>query len=258
MWKPTRASWSRPASDWPESASISAASSASSSTSSDSNFASRNTESAGATRARSRAWSSAVGQARVVGVEHVDERLGGEQAELAQDLRRRAGGVEALARGEQRLARAEDLLGELGDREHGGVGLLAADLLLQPRHGLLQGLQVRQDQLGVDGLDVVGRVDAAGDVDHVVVGEGAHHLADRVGLADVGQELVAQALALARALDDARRCPRTTPSRARSARTRTGRTARPGAGRAAAPRRRSARWSRTGSSRRARRCGSGR
>ncbi len=46
-------------------------------------------------------------------------------------------------------------------------------------------------------------VDAAGDVDDVRVGEGAHHLADRVGLADVREELVAQALALAGALDDA-------------------------------------------------------
>ncbi len=44
---------------------------------------------------------------------------------------------------------------------------------------------------------------APGDVDDVVVGERAHHLADRVRLADVGEELVAQALALARALDDA-------------------------------------------------------
>ena len=34
--------------------------------------------------------------------------------------------------------------------------------------------------------------------------EGADHLADRVGLADVGEELVAEAGALARALDDAR------------------------------------------------------
>ena len=47
------------------------------------------------------------------------------------------------------------------------------------------------------------RRDLAVDVHDVRVVEGADHLADRVGLADVGQELVAQALALAGALDDA-------------------------------------------------------
>jgi hypothetical protein len=41
------------------------------------------------------------------------------------------------------------------------------------------------------------------DVHDVVVLEDPDHLADRVAVADVGQELVAQALALARALDDA-------------------------------------------------------
>jgi hypothetical protein len=40
-------------------------------------------------------------------------------------------------------------------------------------------------------------------VDDVVVLEAAHHVGDGVGLADVGQELVAQALALAGAGDQA-------------------------------------------------------
>ena len=40
-------------------------------------------------------------------------------------------------------------------------------------------------------------------MDDVVVLEGAHNLANRVRLADVGQELVAQAFALGGALDDA-------------------------------------------------------
>jgi hypothetical protein len=47
------------------------------------------------------------------------------------------------------------------------------------------------------------RIDLAGDVHHVVVGEAAHHVHDGVGLADVGEELVAQALALAGAGDQA-------------------------------------------------------
>ena len=47
------------------------------------------------------------------------------------------------------------------------------------------------------------RVDLAGDVDDVVVLEAAHHVGDRVDLADVGEELVAEALALRRAGDEA-------------------------------------------------------
>src|SRR5262249_8859362 len=65
----------------------------------------------------------------------------------------------------------------------------------------VQGLQVGQDQLGVDRLDVVGGRDLAVDVHHVRVGERPDHLADRVGLPDVRQELVAQALPLAGAAD---------------------------------------------------------
>ncbi len=101
------------------------------------------------------------------------------------------------------LAVLEDLLGLL-DRVHVcRFDLLAAQILLQLRQRVLDGLQIGEDQLGVDGVDVVGRVDLAVDMHDVVVLEGAHDLADRVGLADVGEELVAQALALGRALDDA-------------------------------------------------------
>ena len=45
--------------------------------------------------------------------------------------------------------------------------------------------------------------DRAVDVHDILVGEAAHHLRDRVGLADVGEELVAEPLAVARPLDDA-------------------------------------------------------
>ena len=92
--------------------------------------------------------------------------------------------------------------------------------------------------------DVVGQVDLAVDVVTSLVAEDPRHLADRGGLADVREELVAQALALRRARDDAgdvdelhrrRRDPRrpeqlrqprqnssgtpTTPTFARSSRT---------------------------------------
>ncbi len=59
-------------------------------------------------------------------------------------------------------------------------------------------LEVGQHQLGLDRLDVGQRVDAALGVDHVLIAMGAHDVDDRVGLADVGQEAVAEALALVR------------------------------------------------------------
>ena len=63
--------------------------------------------------------------------------------------------------------------------------------------------QVGQAELGLDDLDVGDRVDLAGDVDDVLVVEAAHDVDDRVGLADVGEELVAEAFALRRAGDEA-------------------------------------------------------
>ena len=69
---------------------------------------------------------------------------------------------------------------------------------------LLDGGEVGERQLGVDRLDVRDRVDAARDVHDVVVDEAAHDVRDRVGLADVGEELVAEALALRGAGDEAR------------------------------------------------------
>src|SRR5918997_435188 len=82
-------------------------------------------------------------------------------------------------------------------------GAVAPTGTVQPRDRLLQRLQVGQEELGVDGLDVVGRADLAVDVHHVGVGEHPDHLADRVTLADVGQELVAQPRSLRGAADDA-------------------------------------------------------
>lgn len=98
----------------------------------------------------------------------------------------------------------EDLLGLLDRRQDGDLLLLEAGLLRQARDRLLDRLEVGEDQLGVDRLDVVLRRDLAVDVHDVLVLEGPDDLADRVGLADVREELVAQALALRRAAHDAR------------------------------------------------------
>ena len=79
---------------------------------------------------------------------------------------------------------------------------MGARLFLQSWQRPLQRLHVGEDQLRLDHLDIGLRVDAAVDVRHVVVGEHPHHLADRIALADVGQELVAKARALGGAFDN--------------------------------------------------------
>ena len=67
----------------------------------------------------------------------------------------------------------------------------------------LNGGEVGQGEFGDDGLDVGDGVDAAVDVDDVGVVEAADDVDDGVGLADVGEELVAEAFAFAGASDEA-------------------------------------------------------
>ena len=56
---------------------------------------------------------------------------------------------------------------------------------------------VGQAQLGLDDLNVGNGIDLVGHVNHVLVFKTAHHVDDGIGLADMGQKLVAQAFALA-------------------------------------------------------------
>ena len=76
------------------------------------------------------------------------------------------------------------------------MGLLVRRLTVQHLH-------IGEDELQVDGLDVPLGVDAALHVDDVVVFEAADHVDDGVHLPDIGEEFVAQALALGGALDQA-------------------------------------------------------
>ena len=135
-------------------------------------------------------------------VGHVDDGLVGEQAELAArgldgvgvgGLEGAGGlaGVEVVAQGGHGL----DLLGQ---------GLVGAGLAADAVEPLLQALQVGQHQLGLDDAHVADGVDGALHVHHVVVVEAADDLEDGVALADVAEELVAQALALAGAAHQAR------------------------------------------------------
>jgi hypothetical protein len=93
-----------------------------------------------------------------------------------------------------------DLLGQIDQRL---LILLLASALAQLVDALLHAVEVGQHQLGLDGRNVVRRIDLAFDVDDVLILEAAHHVDDRVNLADVRQELVAKSFAFARTTDQA-------------------------------------------------------
>ena len=140
----------------------------------------------------------------LVHVGHVDDGLEREQEEL---LGRGALVVSHVHRG-RTVAVVQPAEQTLGNLELGHELLVALALLLELGQLLLERLDVGQDELGLDGLDVAlgvnERVRAVDLAHHVGVGEVTNDLADGIGLADVGQELVAEALARAGALDQAR------------------------------------------------------
>jgi len=136
----------------------------------------------------------------IVHVEHVDERLGAHQVQIVDGILVETAFASRLING---FAGFENGLRLFDGLHVGRFDLLAAQILLQLRQRVLDGLQIGEDQLGVDGFNVVGRIDLAVDVHDIIVFEGAHDLADRVGFANVGEELVAQAFAFRSALDDA-------------------------------------------------------
>ena len=147
-----------------------------------------------------------VGKAGLVHVGGVDDGLQAQQVRRLHDspvLRAAvegAGGltgVEMLRQSPEHLRLMEEFLVALG-----GLGGLF--------HPAVHHLQVRHDQLQVNGLDIsqgIHRHVGAGIGHHmhdVLVVEAAHHMDNGVGAADVFQELVAQARALAGALHQAR------------------------------------------------------
>ena len=91
--------------------------------------------------------------------------------------------------------------------EHRGLDLRFLVALLrfldEVGHAPLEAVEVGEHQLGLDRLGVGDRIDAALDVGDVAAFEAAQHVDDRVDLADVGEELVAEPFALGRAADQA-------------------------------------------------------
>ena len=137
-----------------------------------------------------------IGEARLVGVGGVDHRLQGQQVGGGDQGRV----VLVTGKGPGQIAPVQMLL-QCGEHVHLMLELLVA---LQGFRGLLHPaldhLQIRHHQLHVDDVDVPPGVRAALHVNDVLVVKAADHVDDGVGLPDVGQELVAQALALAGAL----------------------------------------------------------
>ena len=69
-------------------------------------------------------------------------------------------------------------------------------LLDERGDALLEAFEVGEHQLGLDRLGVGDRIDPALDMGDVAVLEAAQHVDDRVDLADVAEELVAEAFAV--------------------------------------------------------------
>ncbi len=141
-------------------------------------------------------------EAGFVDVGDVELRLGGDEEEVA--------GVGLFFVGE--VDGAGGLAGFEGFLEFGEGGELGFDLVVGVGGlveffdfgvALFDGVEVGEEELGVDDVDVVEGVDAAGDVDDFGVVEAADDVADGVGGADVAEELVAEAFALGGAFDEA-------------------------------------------------------
>ena len=83
------------------------------------------------------------------------------------------------------------------------MGVSAASLTRYALVAAFSLLEVGEDQFGFDDLDVALRVDAAFGVDHVRIAVSTDYVEQRVGFADVGEELIAEPLPLVRPGDEA-------------------------------------------------------
>ena len=74
---------------------------------------------------------------------------------------------------------------------------------VQTLHGLFHGLQIGQSQFGIDDLDIVQGIDLTGHVNDVTVFKTTYDVRDGIGLANIGEKFVAQALTLGGTCDQA-------------------------------------------------------
>ena len=148
----------------------------------------------------------AVGGIVLVDVAHVEHGLGGDQLRLREVARF----FLVLGHGEPRGLALAQQFERLAEHARGDLRFLVAlrALLEQGGDALLEAFEVGQQQFGLDHFGVGDRIDRVGDMLDVVILETAQDVDDRVDLADVAEELVAEPFALATRLSPARRCRR--------------------------------------------------
>ena len=128
-------------------------------------------------------------------VADIKDRLRGQQVESLQDCE--VLGCDAVQKQPDRLAVLEQCQCLLHHGKHGhGFLFLAGGPLAHLDDTPFQALEIRQHQFGFDRFGVRHRVDAAFDMGDVVILEAAQYVHDGVDLADIGEELVAEAFAL--------------------------------------------------------------
>ena len=142
---------------------------------------------------------SRLGEHVLVDVCDVQDWLHGKQEEIASSQTLLVGHLHVSGA----IALVQPLLKALCHVELGLEVLIALGLFLQLRQGALNGAQVSEDELRLDDVNVLVRIDAALNVNDVGIFKVTNNLADSVSVADVCQELIAQALALVCALDQA-------------------------------------------------------
>ena len=94
-----------------------------------------------------------------------------------------------------------------------GVLVVTLGLFGQVVDPLLEAVEIGQHQLGFDGLDIGQRRDLALDMGNVGILEAAHHVSDRIDLANGGKKLVAEALTLGGATHQSRDIDESQPGR---------------------------------------------
>ncbi len=108
-----------------------------------------------------------------------------------------AGGLAIAQELERAVDQVERRLGLLG------VAVVALRLLVEVVDAFFEAVEVGKHQLGLDRVDVGDRIDLARDVGHIVVNEAAHHMRNRIDLAHMRRELVAEAFAAGGAANQA-------------------------------------------------------
>ena len=143
----------------------------------------------------------AVGGRGLLDVAHIEHRLGRQESERLEEVVL----LTADAGGAGRAALLEFGQRPLGQRQQlFGLLVVALGLLLHRQNATLEAFEVSQHQFGLDRLDVGERINTVLDMGDVAVLEAAHDMGDRVAFADIGEELVAEALAFRRAAHEAR------------------------------------------------------